>query len=351
MLMTCGARRTMNGGQDGLMTSSLVPAVARAAAACLPLIGSGDGHAVDAAAVAAMRAALADVPFDGRVVVGEGEKDGAPMLHLGERFGRARPGDPAIDLAVDPVDGTRLAAAGRPGAMAVIAVAPRGGLFDLGPAHYLEKLVTWVPGITAPDASEGGIAGAVVRVVTAAAARRGVAPDEVLVAVQDRPRNRPYAEAVEAAGGRVELFEHGDVELSLRALHGRSSASRTDGEQGGIAGLDAVVGIGGAPEGVIVATGARALGGSMLARFAPQSERERVGVLAHLAGVRPIDDVVALDVLCAAPVEAVDLLLAAVTDCEIGVSLPGVLAMPGGARVHRWSTSERVAGWVDLLDG
>ena len=94
---------------------------------------------VDGAAVAAMRAALAVLPVDGRVVVGEGEKDAAPMLHLGERFGTGA--GPAIDIAVDPVDGTSLAAAGLPGAMAVMAVAPRGAFLDIGPAHYMEKLV------------------------------------------------------------------------------------------------------------------------------------------------------------------------------------------------------------------
>lgn len=332
------------------MTSSLVPAVARAAAACLPLVGSGDGHAVDAAAVAALRAALADVPFDGRVVVGEGEKDEAPMLHLGERFGRAHAGDAAVDLAVDPVDGTRLAASGRPGAMTVVAIAPRGGLFDLGPAHYLEKLVTWVPGITVADASAGGIPRSIASLVARAAALRGVSPGDVRVAVQDRPRNGPYVAAVEAAGARVELFEHGDVERSVRALHGGSAAARADGERRGVPGLDAVVGIGGAPEGVIVAVGVRALGGSMLARYAPQSEGERERVLAHVAEARPIDDVVDLRALCRATPEEVDLLVAAVTDCELGVALPGVRAMPGGPRVRHWSASQRATGWVDLLE-
>ncbi len=170
-------------------------AVVAAAGAVLPLLGSGNGDAVDAMAVAAMRAALTGAAVDGRVVVGEGEKDDAPMLHLGERFGAGpagavavgavaagtvdaagAAGHPAIDIAVDPVDGTRLAAAGLPGAMAVIAAVPRGGFFDLGPAHYLDKLVTWVPGITAADASADAILAAVPSLVarrpSCAASRR-----------------------------------------------------------------------------------------------------------------------------------------------------------------------------------
>ncbi|UOQ88569.1 fructose-bisphosphatase class II family protein [Agromyces endophyticus] len=347
------------------LADALRHAVVAAAAACLPHVGSGDGHAVDAAAVAAMRAALADAPVDGRVVVGEGEKDEAPMLHLGERFGRARAGDPAIDIAVDPVDGTRLAASGRPGAMAVMAVAPRDGLFDLGPAHYLEKLVTWVPGFTAADASAGGILGSLPQLVERVAALRGVAPDAVRIAVQDRPRNRAYVDAVEAAGARVELFEHGDVERSLRALHGGPAPDAGGLDSVGLEpnGLDAVVGIGGAPEGVIVAAGARALGGSMLARFMPQSASERDRVLAHLgrnagdlrddgaggAGAgAALEVVVDLDSLCPAPAGEVDLLVAAVTECEIGVSLPGVATREDGVSVHHWSASARAGGGVDL---
>lgn len=346
------------------LVTALRPAVTAAAAACLPQLGSGDGTAVDGAAVAAMRAALVDAAVDGRVVVGEGEKDEAPMLHLGERFGRAMPGDPSIDIAVDPVDGTRLAAAGRPGAMAVLAAAPRGGFFDLGPAHYLEKLITWVPGVTASDSSGGdawtadasdgdGAAGRVVAAVPALVARaaelRGVAPASVRIAVQDRPRNRAYVEAVQAAGASVELFEHGDVERSLRALHGGDGAVRADDErERGVPGLDAVLGIGGAPEGVIVAAAVRALGGSMLARFAPQSERERARVVAHLGDAARVDAVVDLDGLCPASAE---LLVAAVTDCEIGVALPGVRAVAEGRRVHWWTASDGGRGSSDFPAG
>ncbi|MFF2271165.1 fructose-bisphosphatase class II [Agromyces sp. NPDC058136] len=337
--------------EPAALASMLRPAVVAAAAACLPLVGGGDGDALDGAAVAAMRAALADLALDGRVVVGEGEKDEAPMLHLGEPFGRAAAGDPAIDVAVDPVDGTRLAAAGRPGAMAVIAAAPRGAFFDLGPAHYLEKLVTWVPGFGVGGAGDR-VAGRpllelVPSLVAEAALARGVAPGEIRIAVQDRPRNRPYVDAVRAAGAQAELFEHGDIERSLQALPGAAADPRPVPPR-----LDAVVGIGGAPEGVIVSGAVRALGGSMLARFAPQSEGERGRVLAHLAssGAHPleaVDALVDLDMLCAGPAA---LVLAAVTPCELGLALPGAELKAAGTRVHWWSAPGG-HGWADLLDG
>jgi fructose-1,6-bisphosphatase II len=338
------------------LTDPLVAAVVAAAAGCLPLVGQGDGDALDGAAVAAMRGALAAAPVDGRVVVGEGEKDDAPMLSPGERFGR---GGVAVDLAVDPVDGTRLAAAGRPGAMAVAAVAARGGFLDIGPAHYLDKLVTWVPGFGAADASAGLVA-AVPGLVARAAELRGVTVSEVRIAVQDRPRNRAHAEAVRASGAELVAFEHGEVERSLRALHGGVGAAAGDdgrdgrrprpgAPSGGDGPLDAVLGIGGAPEGIIVAGAARALGGSMLARFAPQSEREAE----RIRGALGADAVAAgralrLDELCAGPAEVV---VAAVTRCEIGVDLAGAARTPGGVRVAWWSAASRRHGRIDFPTG
>ncbi|GGI48626.1 fructose-1,6-bisphosphatase II [Agromyces flavus] len=279
------------------LAAALAEATRLAAVAALPFVGSGDWEAVDAAAVAAMRAALADAPADGRVVVGEGEKDEAPMLHLGERFGNGR--GPAIDLAVDPVDGTSLAAAGLPGSMAIMAVAPRGAFLDIGPAHYMRKLVSRVPGLR--------VGAPVGETVAAIAAARGVPVSEVRVAVQDRPRNAALARAAEDAGAAVEGFVHGDVERCLRA-------ARADG------GLDLVVGIGGAPEGILTAAAVRALGGWMQARLEPQSAREAERLAE--AGI-PVDRVVGLDELCAAPAAV---FLTAVTPCDLG---PGSRLAPG----------------------
>lgn len=272
----------------GLADRFLAAAV-DAALAAAPLVGSGRGDEIDGLAVRALRAALAGLDVDGVVVVGEGEKDEAPMLFVGERFGTGA--GTAVDLAVDPVDGTRLAAAGRPGAMAVMAVAPRGALASLGAAHYMEKHVTWVPDVPA-GASIAELVGRV-------AAERGVAAAEVGVAVQDRPRNERFVAEARAAGASVDLFEHGDVERCIRA------ARRGDG-------LDVVAGIGGAPEGVLTAAAVRALGGSMYARLAPQSDAEASRIeAAGLSATR----LLGLDDLCGADAW---LFVAAVTPCSFG---------------------------------
>ena len=282
---------------DHPLAFALAEAARLAAVAAVPFVGSGDRDAVDGAAVAAMRAALAGVEADGRVVVGEGEKDEAPMLHLGERFGTGR--GPAIDIAVDPVDGTSLAAAGLPGAMAIMAVAPRGAFLDIGPAHYMAKLVSRVPGLEL-DAPVGETVGRI-------AAARGIPLADVRIAVQDRPRNAGLARAATEAGATVELFAHGDVERCLRA-------ARPDGD------LDLVVGIGGAPEGVLTAAAVRALGGWMQARLAPQSAEEVERLAA--AGV-DVDRVAGLDELCG---DVAAVLLTAVTPCDLG---PGLRLAPG----------------------
>ena len=280
-----------------------------AALAASEFVGGGDRDAVDGAAVAAMRAALRRLPVDGRVVVGEGEKDAAPMLHLGERFGTGA--GPAVDVAVDPVDGTSLAAGGSPGAMVVMAVAPGGAFLDIGPAHYMEKLVSRVPGLRL-DAPLG-------EVIARIAEARGVGAAEVRVAVQERARNDGYVRAARAAGASVELFEHGDVERCLRAAR-----------PGG--GLDLVVGIGGAPEGVLTAAAVRALGGWMQARLAPQGEAEAALVAAAGLGH---GNAYSLDELCGADAW---LFVTAVTACDLGAGerlAPGEsweIAPTGGIR-------------------
>ncbi len=211
----------------------LLDATRVAALAAAERVGGGDRDAVDGAAVAAMRAALAVVPVDGRVVVGEGEKDAAPMLHLGERFGTGA--GPAIDIAVDPVDGTSLAAAGLPGAMAVMAVAPRGAFLDIGQAHYMEKLVGRVPGLRL-DAPLGE---AIRRIAEA----RGVAAADVRVAVQERPRNdatsaRPArrghpsssSSTATSSGACGRSVPSGDLDLVVG--HRRRARGRADGRRG-----------------------------------------------------------------------------------------------------------------------
>ncbi|SFR73995.1 fructose-1,6-bisphosphatase II [Agromyces sp. CF514] len=259
---------------DDDLRASLLAAVRAAADAARPLVGGGDGDAVDAAAVDALRLALAAVPADLRVVSGEGEKDDAPMLHPGERFGTGA--GPALDLVVDPVDGTRLAAAGRPGAMAILAVAPRGAYADPGPAFYLDKLVHARPAAVAGGPPDAGLS--LDLPVAENLARLASALDRPVsslrVAVQARPRNAAVADAVRAAGAILHRFEHGDVE---RVAY----AAAAEGD------LDLLLGIGGAPEGLLEAAIVRAHGGVMLARFAPQSAVEADRVAAFADGLAP----------------------------------------------------------------
>jgi fructose-1,6-bisphosphatase II len=273
------------------LRAELLAAVVAAADAARPLVGCGDGDAVDAAAVDALRAALSTVAADGRIVAGEGEKDDAPMLHPGERFGTGS--GPAIDVAVDPVDGTRLAAAGLPGAMAILAAAPRGAFLDLGPAHYLDKLVHGGPGVGLDLNLPVG------ENLARLAAARGRRIADLTVAVQSRARNAAVAAAVEEAGARVHAFEHGDIE---RVVHAAASTGS----------LDLLLGVGGAPEGIIEAAIVRAHAGFMQARVAPQSagEAERVrrsGLEATHVWTR--------DEVCAAPAFVA---IAAVTACSLG---------------------------------
>ncbi|WP_153685351.1 fructose-bisphosphatase class II [Agromyces agglutinans] len=330
---------------DERLAEGFLLACAEAAAAAAPHVGRGDGHAVDEAAVRALRSALDRLPVDAEVVVGEGEKDDAPMLAPGERLGRRGADAPALDLAIDPVDGTRLAAAGRPGSLVVVSVAPRGALARLGAAHYLEKLATWLPAERQTDASGSGPPAIIERLpwlVGRIAAERRVAAGEVVVAVQDRPRNTPYVEAARAAGARVELFEHGDVERTFRA------ARRGHG-------IDVVAGIGGAPEGVLTAVAVRALGGDLRARPAPQSDAEAARVAAAGFGVDAAH-VLGLHALCAANAAEVATFCAAVTACDVSVPLPapGPVDAPapgGGIRIAVWSTLAPLApARLRLLD-
>jgi fructose-1,6-bisphosphatase II len=217
-----------------------------------------------------MRASLTDLSGRATVVIGEGEKDDAPMLFAGEELGT---GDgPACDLAVDPLEGTRLCARGQEGAVSVLAAGPPGSLWAT-PGWYMEKLV--VPAAAAAAVSidrplEENLAG------LAAALDKPVSA--LLVAIQDRPRHTELVAAVRRLGAGVVLFGDGDVMTSLRVL-------MPEGD------LDALIGVGGAPEGVITACAARLLGGGMQGRLAPQSRAERTRL--HAAGIS-VSEVVTL---------------------------------------------------------
>ncbi len=255
----------------------LMRATEAAALASARYVGRGDKEGGDQAAVEAMRLLLNSLDFRGRVVIGEGEKDKAPMLYNGEVLGQGE--GPYWDLAVDPVEGTRLLALGRPGAISVIAAAPEGTLFNPGPAFYAAKLVV------GPEAKEAidlkaSVADNLKEI--ARALRKEVR--ELTVFVLDKPRHQRLIEEIRLAGARISLQTDGDVGGALAAVLPDT-------------GIDVLMGTGGTPEGVIAAVAVRALGGGMQMRLDPQSEEERWNVV-H-AGY-DLDRVYTLDELCSA---------------------------------------------------
>lgn len=235
----------------------LVRVTEAAALAAARWVGRGQKELGDAAAVEAMRLVLATTEMDGLVVIGEGEKDEAPMLFNGERIGNGR--GPRVDVAVDPVEGTNLLARGAPDAIAVVGVAPRGTMWEPGPAFYMNKLV--VSRAVAPHLAPHHLNAPVRETLQVIADAKHKSLAELTVFVLDKPRHQGLIADIRAAGARVLLRTDGDVAGALMA-------ARPD------SGVDALMGIGGTPEGVIAACAVRALGGAMLGQLAPQRPDE-----------------------------------------------------------------------------
>jgi fructose-1,6-bisphosphatase class II len=228
--------------------------VEQAAIACAHTMGQGDGHASDQAAVEAMRACLEGVPIDGTIVIGEGERDRAPMLYIGERVGAgARGGEgaaglPAVDIAVDPLEGTNLCATGAPNALAVLAAADRGHLLH-APDLYMEKLIVG-PSSKAAVSLDAPVADNL-RGIARSLDRR---VEDLVVVVLDRPRHQQLMAEIRATGARIRLIGDGDVAAGIAAAVIGS-------------GVHAVMGTGGAPEGVLTAAAMRCLNGEIFARL------------------------------------------------------------------------------------
>lgn len=243
---------------DRNLALELVRVTETAALAASTWVGRGDKDAADGAAVAAMRKMINTVDMSGVIVIGEGEKDNAPMLHNGEEVGNGN--GPACDVAVDPIDGTTLTSNGLNGAVSVIALAPRGTMFDPKGAFYMNKIVTGpeaasVVDITAP-------AGENVRKVAKA---KGVDVSDITVIVLDRPRHAQLLKELRAAGARIRLIRDGDVAAAIETARIGT-------------GIDILMGIGGTPEGVVTAAAMRALGGVIQGQLMPQSESEKFSV-------------------------------------------------------------------------
>ncbi|MGZ8733587.1 MAG: class II fructose-bisphosphatase [Acidimicrobiia bacterium] len=240
-------------------------------------MGRGDKIAADAAAVDAMRLVLNSVSMDGIVVIGEGEKDEAPMLYNGEEIGA---GGTPCDIAVDPIDGTTLTSLGRPGAIAVIAVAERGAMFDPGPCVYMEKIAV---GPEAADVID--LDASVTDNLRAVAKALGEDIDDVTAVILDRPRHAEIIKECREAGARIRLIPDGDVA-------GAISTAWPD------SGANILFGIGGTPEGVITACAMKALGGAQIGRLWPRNDEERKAALDRgydLNRVLTTDDLVSGD--------------------------------------------------------
>ena len=240
---------------DYNLSLDLVRTTEAAALAAARWVGRGEKNAADQAAVDAMRLFFNTVHMDGLVVIGEGEKDQAPMLFNGERIGTGDP--PEVDVAVDPIDGTRLVARGEANALSVVAVAERGSMFNPGPCVYMEKIATGREAASAIDLT--------VQIETniknIARAKRMLI-SEVTMMILDRPRHEEIIERVRKLGARVHLLSDGDVA-------GAITASR----QG--TGVDLLYGIGGTPEGVVAAAALKCQGGAIQARLHPRNDEER----------------------------------------------------------------------------
>ncbi|MGE4291728.1 MAG: class II fructose-bisphosphatase [Desulfovibrio sp.] len=240
------------------LAMDLVRVTEAAALAAGRWLGRGDKNSGDKAAVDAMRLSFNSLEIDGRIVIGEGEKDEAPMLYNGERLGTGE--GPAVDVAVDPVEGTNLLATGRPNAIAVVGVAPAGSMLDPGPSFYMEKLV-----VPAPARGVVDIEAPVGHNLKSIAKALGKDVDDLVVFVLDKPRHQKLIAEIRAAGARIQLHTDGDVNGALMAVNPRSE-------------VDVMIGTGGTPEGVLAACAIRIMGGELFARFDPQLDKEKAAM-------------------------------------------------------------------------
>jgi fructose-1,6-bisphosphatase II len=269
---------TAKNAPDRNLALELARVTEAAAMAAARWVGRGDKNGADGAAVNAMRQLINTVSMKGVVVIGEGEKDNAPMLYNGEQVGDGSGAE--CDVAVDPIDGTRLAALGMNNAISVIAVSARGSMYDPSAVFYMEKLVT---GPEAADAVD--IQRPIADNIRAVARAKGSSPQDVTVVILDRPRHQEIVREIREAGARIKFITDGDVAGAIMAAREGT-------------GVDLLLGIGGTPEGIIAACAIKALGGVIQGRLWPQDEAERQKAIdaGHdLGRVLTTDDLVTSD--------------------------------------------------------
>lgn len=245
---------------DRNLALELVRVTETAAIAAAPWVGRGEKNLADKAAVEAMRKMINTVDMSGVVVIGEGEKDDAPMLHNGEEVGNGL--GPACDVAVDPIDGTSLTANGMNGAISVIALAPRGSMYDPSAVFYMNKIVT------GPEAAHVIDINATTKAnIQAVAKAKGMSVSDITVVVLNRPRHDVLLKEIREAGARIRLIQDGDVAAAIETARPET-------------GIDLLMGIGGTPEGVITAAAMICLGGSIQGLLHPKDSHEKEQAIA-----------------------------------------------------------------------
>ena len=260
---------------DRVLVLEMVRVTEAAAMAASKWIGRGDNDSADDAAVEAMRAALNELPIDGTVMIGEGERDEAPMLYIGEKVGSAQDGGPRIDIALDPLEGTTITANAGPNALAVLAIAENGCLLN-APDVYMEKLAV------GPGYPTGTIdlARSPTENIRSIATAKGVDPNEIIACVLDRPRHEQIIAELRALGCGIKLIPDGDVAGVIAV---------TDPDTG----IDVYMGTGGAPEGVLAAAALRCVGGQIQGRLVFRNDDEVAR--AHRWGITELDRIYALE--------------------------------------------------------
>ena len=294
-----------------------------AAMAAVRHMGMGDKELVDQAAVDAMRYTLGYVSMDGVVVIGEGEKDEAPMLYNGEHIGNGMP--PEVDIAVDPIDGTTLLSKGLPGAIAVVALSARGTMNVPGNVFYMNKIAV------GPDARDAiDIEAGVTDNLNNVAAAKGCSVQDLTVVMLDRPRHAEILAEVRAAGAHVKMISDGDIVAGIQAaLPGT--------------GVDMLLGIGGSPEAVLTAAAIRCIGGRILCKAWPRDEAEREQAIADGVGLEKVYDTYDL-------VGGEDVFFSA-TGASTGDLLKGVRFGGGGAQTQSLVMRSRsgTVRWIDSI--
>jgi len=316
---------------EQLLSREFLRVVEVAAIAAAKTMGQGDGHRSDELAVEAMRQAMDSLPMRGEIVIGEGERDEAPMLYIGEKVGLQGSSDPEVSIAVDPLEGTNLCATGSPGSIAVLAVSSKGGLLN-APDCYMHKL------IVGPEAKGKVSLDAPVKDNLATIAKSlGRNVSDLVIVVLDRPRHNELIEQIRSAGARIRLISDGDLAPAVAAaIRGNN--------------VHAVMGIGGAPEGVITAAALRCLNGYMQGRLVPfkpgADERSKFEARLKSMGIADPDRIYNQDELAPGP----EIIFAAsgVTD---GAMLRGVRFFGNGCRTSSLvlSLRDRIVRFVDTV--